>query len=91
MLGHGAQDHAGIGLAVRMVGMAVALDHGIGVEGAGVNGVDPRAVVRQPLQQQRVEGVHPVLVEQTARDAGLVGDDHGQVAGRVQPAHRRSQ
>ncbi|MNS92548.1 hypothetical protein D3C72_1266900 [compost metagenome] len=71
-----------------MVGVAIAVVHGLGVVRGGVDGVDAGAALGQTLDQQGVEAVHGVLAEQAARHARLVGDDDDDIAGVVQPFHR---
>ena len=57
-IGQRAQQHAGVGLAVGMVGDAVAVLGGVLVERAEIDRVDARALRRQLGQHLGVEGFH---------------------------------
>ena len=83
----GAQDHARIGFAIGVIGVAVAFVQRLGVEGAGVDAGDHRPLRRQPAHQQGVEGLHLVFAEEAAGHARLVGHHDAQIAERGQTAH----
>jgi hypothetical protein len=75
----GAEQHAGAGLAVGVFALVVA-DAVFGVVGAEVDGVE-RDLLHEELGAHPVhEGVEVGLRVETARDAGLVGDDDQFVA-----------
>jgi hypothetical protein len=87
MIGGGPQDHSGIGLAVRVVRVAIPLVLRLGVEGTGVHRADTGAHRREFSHQLVVEAMHPLFAEETPRHARLVRDDDDQIAQRIQPPH----
>ena len=87
VIDHGPQDHAWIGLPVRMIGMNKGLDLALGMKGAGIDGIDACAVLGQGVQEQTIERLHLIQAEHTACHAGLIGHDHAEEPGRIQPTH----
>ena len=87
-LPRGAQQHARLRLA------AIAV-HGVitGARGAMVRAViqpvEPRAFGRQHAAKRRMDFPEPVLVQQAARHAGLVGDQDDRHPALVHPPDRR--
>ncbi|MGY4377942.1 hypothetical protein ACVWZ3_005581 [Bradyrhizobium sp. i1.3.6] len=79
---HQVGDHAGAGLAPVAVA-TVALDDAIGMVGTVFECVDPRTdrgeLVRHPAMQR----FYIALLVESTGDAGLVGDDEGEIAGLV--------
>ncbi len=77
----GAQQHARIGLARRVVGVVVGRP-ALGVVGAGEDTVDESAVRRQVGENLLLNPDEGVPAVMTVGDPGLVGDhDHGNAAG----------
>ena len=71
---HGADQHAGLGLAVETV-FPVAIDRSFLVEGAVIDAVDLRALFGELGLQPDVQRLHLRFFIIAAGNAGLVGDD----------------
>ena len=82
MLPGGLEQHPRGGLA------AFAWPCEVGVVGAVVDGVDAAASLRHQLDDPVVEGPDEPLGDQAPVHDGLVGDNHGEEARLVEPAHR---
>ena len=79
-----AQQHAGVGLAVRRIGVAVDVDLGVGVLWAVVVGVDVGADLLEALAHLGVQRDDVVLGVVAAADPRLIGDHEHPPAGLVE-------
>ena len=79
VLAEAAQDHARIGLAVGMIGMAKRVDRGIGVVGADIESIDLPACSGDFAGKRMIEALNLIKAELAARNTGLIGHDkHGE-------------
>lgn len=74
------KQHAGIGFAIGMIGVAIVLNRGVGVKRAEVKCVDVGAVRREIALHLVVKTMHRSFVVIAAPDACLVGDDDCEAA-----------
>jgi hypothetical protein len=72
-IAHGLKNHTGVGLAVRMIGMAVLWQSSVGQIGAGVKRADLRAKRNQLGLHPGMQFRHVRLVVEASRYARLVG------------------
>ena len=85
---HGLQQHAGVGLAVGRVGVAVGVHQRLGVLAAVVDGVHVRAGLGQVGLHGLMQRRDGRLVVVAAPDPRLVGHHDDQPAGAVEGGHR---